>query len=218
MGVLQRRRLSVEPIILEYAPDVVVHFDAIDNTGGSGHDPTYLNWRDLASGYEFIQHSIGNGSLIPFEDYYFQFNGANYFVKGGLAAHPWSTMEIVLEGASGVQCIFASTGNDNGLIHTKNGRIIFGQNHAVLAQEGFHTYAWNGTTTFIDGTQSVSSASSSWSILRSWIIGGGSNYYNDASYKYTGKVCSIRLYDRALSADEIAKNALVDKIRFGIGS
>ena len=217
MGALERRRLSVEPIILEYAPDVVVHFDAIDNTGGNGHDPNYLNWKDLASGYEFIQHSINNGSLIPFEDYYFQFNGANYFSKS-LAAHPWSTMEVVLEGASGEQCVFASTGNANGLIHTKNGKVIFGTNHAVLAQSGLHTYAWNGTTTFIDGTQSVSSDYNSWSVLRDWIIGGGSNYFNVASYKYTGKVCAIRLYDRALSADEIAKNSLVDKIRFGIGS
>jgi len=217
MGALQRRRLLIEPITLEYAPDVVVHFDAIDNTGGSGHDATYLNWRDLASGYEFIQNSVNGGSLIPFEDYYFKFNGANYFTKTGLSSHPWSTMEVVLEGASLEQCVFASTGNANGLIHTRNGRVIFGTNHAVLAQDGLHTYAWNGTTTFIDGTQSVSSASNSWSVFRNWIIGGGSNYYSGTTYKYTGKVCSIRLYDRALSSEEIAQNALVDRSRFGIG-
>ena len=47
-----------------------------------------------------------------------------------------------------------------------------------------------------------------------WITVG--DRYNDSSVPFTGKVFSIRVYDRVLSKEEISYNYMIDKERFGL--
>ena len=47
-----------------------------------------------------------------------------------------------------------------------------------------------------------------------WITVG--DRYNDSSFPFTGKVFSIRVYDRVLSQEEISYNYMIDKERFGL--
>ena len=57
-------------------------------------------------------------------------------------------------------------------------------------------------------------ASESWSSTSSYPIAFG--FYGNNAYRMKGKIYSIRIYNRALTQDEINHNYMVDKVRFGI--
>lgn len=198
-----------------YTSGLALHLDAIDNTGGNGHDATYMDWKDKTSNaYEFIQYPTD--SKKAFNNNYFDFDNSHYFMLTG-STRSWKTVEIVLSDVSGgTTCVFqtAATGqNPIGTVSTKSNAVLFhaGGAKSVAKQDGIHTYACDGTNVYVDGVvQSPANVTISLSGLTNWRVGG----YASGSYKAVCNVHAIRCYDKVLTADEIAFNASIDRVRF----
>lgn len=214
VGLRRRTMITAESGIdpnTPYTTGLGLHLDAIDNTGGSGHDSTYYNWRDIVSGIEFVQ------SPSPYKEFNsnnFKFDNSHYFKANNQTKKSWGTLEIVINGYSGTQVVFQTAGSGQalGIASTKNNAVLFGAGgtKSVAYQDGIHTYTCDGTNVYVDGIKKSSAGvTASWS-QDGWVIGT----WNPLSYKYTGYVYAVRGYDRVLTEEEIAFNASIDKARF----
>ena len=61
----------------------------------------------------------------------------------------------------------------------------------------------------------ITSTSDGWSQSAPHYIHIG-RYANDGGWRFAGEICAIRIYNRALTEEEIKHNYEIDKIRFGL--
>lgn len=83
---------------------------------------------------------------------------------------------------------------------------------AVVTQGGVYVYE-NGTLSKSSSSTSSTPVAACFGTSAPYII-GGENQRSNMSIR--GELCAVRIYSRALSADEIAHNYKIDKVRFNL--
>lgn len=234
-NILMRRALMTGEADLfpQYVQDGLAFcLDGIKNTP-NGHDPNSPYWVDLAKpteGYLYNASAVIAGKYcIP--------NGAFYrqVISDGSSANIFSvgdsqTVEFVIDVVDNNnerQWLVGRAANaqGNSTIYFYNGepRIVFGTRTSnarqVSVQSGIHTYAspsFTADTVYVDGVGVVPvlSAYSASASSRSTIF-----YYRSGNASpNVSKIYAIRIYSRSLTADELAQNARIDRLRFGSGA
>lgn len=236
--------VTENPTILGYVSDgLMALWDGIKNAGmDAEHDSSTKNWVDVVSGKTLTP--AGDGSGYAFADKYLNITatasgnqertGVALSLDGfGLTR----TVEILFQTeATAAQFIANMTGDTsttaNGLhlfgITPSDGTLLmkgneadgrFAVQDATAVVLGSATYDSNNACTgYINGqaatiSSNVHSFSIKGSLERSLLLVGSSYYYS-----FKGKIFSIRIYNRELTAAEIAANYANDVARFGLGA
>lgn len=219
---------------------LLAHWDAIDNTG-NGHDATQLNWVDLVDGHTLTP--LATPATISVGENCYVFSPAavgnsvpnNYNVLVTPHFGETKTVEIVFEydTSNTAGCCFGFfTGQDSlpkaqqhlvAYSVSKNAVTFYNDtadgSYSVPNIGDAHSFSatyGDGCVGYINGQPATRS-----SITNSWSTSGSSGYNRiivggSASFSFKGKIYSIRLYNRVLSASEIARNHSVDVDRFGL--
>lgn len=220
-----------------YITDGLIHrWDGIDNTG-SGHNSSATAWADLVG-----DANLTITGSITWGDSYASFPAigttGNYMRsatdKATTAAG--KTVEIVIAPDGTDTATVAQLSNDNAAY----GKItVYSDNTVGVKGDSGYTYETGVSsitgvkhigavfgsspttqTVYVNGAAvSLSSKSHSMRYANScFVVGGSMRYTTDtqAGYSFKGKVYAIRIYDRNLSADEIAQNYATDVSRFSL--
>lgn len=219
---------------------LVAHFDGIENAGVRHHSETLANWKNLKSG---TSDAVLPEGLFTIADDHMSFDRAVATATGLACAS--STAPITLDAcvkatsAPGVNALPFLTVVNRGMIgydsRNNYGYILYAPNSSSWGSTK-NFYEWFGTFSY------AAKAYDRQSVAGICKIGASANasalYNNGAKVDYRanwtsavmdapdGKVIighttvsydvySARIYDRELSADEIAVNANIDEIRFG---
>ena len=197
----------------DYVQDgLVAHWDAIDNAGRGVHDSNATNWVNLVD---------GGMDLIVDKGVW---GASELYCDGVLAAHgtgtlDYATLEIAFVNAStGANAWLFSNGISK-YCALATGRVQWCNNRGIttfsFSNAGRHTLSWvNDKAAYIDGASTpYGNYNDTWNV--------GPNYVHlglrtsDNKWPFGGKYYSIRAYNRELTAEEIAVNAVVDTTRFG---
>lgn len=223
MSVLRRRGLLKEESggggdISDYVQDGIIFWlDGIENTR-SGHNAAATKWESLVSS----SHDVTYNSAKVISDKYCIPNGQSTMEKVVNGITTTSTIEVVLEyvAAGTYQMIIPWRGNNYGttwILKAQN-MIAFSasnnnQSKGILLQSGINTYAACGKSLmYLNGQQtSIVSNSETWGSTLTRQL-----FYYTAQYPAScvSKIYAIRVYNRALTAAEILKNAQLDAARF----
>lgn len=232
-----------EKQINPYVTDgLIAMWDGIWNTSFNNHDQNATTWIDLVGNNVVTTTATTAPTTL---DNGFRFNGSQYFtvtpddniksvgtnqhditVEIGFNANPQNTSNqgLLGFGTSSARNIWMFFGNPpTSTSSTLNAQL---QNSSSLR-------LWYSRGVFPSGTKRHVVFSSSSTTISGWLdgiklsstptigrqtslgtsfigrIGGYNNFYGDIYF--------IRIYNRALTEDEIAANYAVDKIRYGIG-
>lgn len=210
---------------------LVARFDAIDNTG-NGHDGTATTWKDLVGSYDI---TVPSGKAT-WDSNALVLDGSQSNNIYPLTAWPTSatrTVEIVFVptaiSGSGVVANVGKEGNGRclWLVDGENAvAVVNSSEKAYLSPLSALTairqlsvsYSGNYATShvFINGQETTSRGPTSHSMNNSsqnLVIGaqGGSG-----NYVFVGKIYAIRIYDRVLTAEEVAQNLSVDAEKYGL--
>ena len=214
--MLDRRRalMAQEPAAGGYITDgLVFHLDGLIHDESSWMDTVGLKTFSPVSG---TTYSWNNGLVIS--------GGA--FISSS-APIQYGTIEVVYTQPTLATAIIAMVGN-NSSVATGSGKVVVysdgtfgfpaqgGANNGKTYTNatGQHYIAFNGTTAFANGAEaSLSNKTHSFGSFSS-VMEIGRN--SDKNYKFSGTIHAIRVYNRALSAAEIAYNYSVDVDRFGL--
>lgn len=225
----------------DYIQDgLVAMWDGIENAGWGVHDPNATVWKDFTgNGYDM---TINAGSTIGY-DYIAH---ATKWVAGigKSKSIPFTACEAVFlirQGVLSTACVGLSSGRGNYTYIVADGAARIG-----IGQRGYNTNNYAGFDVpeiFVGARCSVSvnysfgkyfGAKEAYLNSAPVTIAFGDVYpYNNAGVafavggRYQGSldpssiqtgayVCNIRLYSRALTAEEIAYNYNIDKQRFGL--
>lgn len=212
---------------------LVAWYDGINNTA-EGHNSEATTWYD-SSGNE--KTGTLNGGVWGHN--YLSFNGTSDWVSLGVQNYDTPTVEIVYE-------VTAASGTSQYLIaNVENGGygIYVDSNATALVNSIYVTgnadYS-NAYTNQITGTKNTASLTYDGSILKEYyngsektvelvtgtikspesntilVLGGNPSGSTVSSGYFNGKIYAVRIYNRALSAEEIEENYQTDKIRFGL--
>lgn len=205
---------------------LINQWDGIENAGVGTHNAAAVVWKDLKGGLDLtlcgkgVWNEEGNGLSV---------NGCS--AKGVSATSGYRTIEVVYK-MSGGRILFAS-GNSSARF------VLFDSASAPGTQAYFDgsrvtryipTSLDSGAPRTIAATYDESPAvtavysrglpdTSGKTMSNGWVLGDGKVMIGDraaagTSYAWQGIVYSIRLYDRELTAEEIAANSKVDLLRF----
>lgn len=199
---------------INYIQDgLVFHLDGINK----GDDET--KWTDLIGGIYFPLNT-----LTTVNDDNIQFKG-NTFITGNkniIVPFTEGTIEVCLDGNSGNGCIFMNPNNQalSFMIYnsgytikpsgTSNNQFKMGN-----YKYGKFTGSFISSLGLVNGNKLTTMAKDNWQPNNTYPTIGGRN--TRTRYYYTGKVYSIRLYNRQLTEDEMLHNQQVDNIRFNLG-
>lgn len=216
---------------------LVAMWDGIENAGWGEHDPNATVWKDLVGNrdgdIDYAKVSIGDKSIIfdnssrviPVNSVpstigavqcCAKFNGFNsnnsvlqipFFTSPRVAA----TYGVISSHDLPYNEVYVGQNSYEGGIYYRNE--IFGNTR---------TYTINGRADYdvviLPDVQRIGTSS--------FVFGSGAQYYGlfgrnygpDSANQYTplGDVYNLRIYSRTLTADEIAANYAIDKIRFNL--
>ena len=215
------------PTARDYVQDGLTHmWDGIENAGWGVHDDTTLTWYDLIG---LVNPTIKSG-LNTWGSCYSKLENSKSNRMNWYAATNISPVFI--------EAVFMVDGNPAGGV---NGIVSAGANSSVRKPELMIVSAKgtlcfggdNGRTTDIsDRYGEIISASFRCLNDGKWYVDGvlqsvatgtqatnGSNVYlqiGSAWNGLNGKIYCVRTYGRTLSAEEVAANYAIDKVRFGI--
>ena len=220
---------------------LIMQFDGIDNVGTGTHDSNATVWKDLIAANKgaYDMTLTANGSWTANAMYADGGGaGATGTVPTGLSPR---TMEVSFDGSTGWSGIIYSSGiyanvknKDTGITALKmlwhvapfSGSVVFGGNCNAFApgpdHSGLQTLCWikDAPAGFQNGTnltmQSISDGynHSVHRCAKQTVGAMGTNTVRSSSYPGVVTMYEIRFYNRMLSADEIAFNSNIDKIRF----
>lgn len=231
-----RRVNAYSDIINGYISDgLVLWYDGINNNGNSNHTSNYsvTTWKNLAN-------SSYNGTLKnspTWYDNYLSFNGTNNWVSIAQMNYSTTTQEVVTQKTSSTGSNEYIVGNQqnmgNGIIYSKNGYVIsdyyingsFRNIDApyTLNKINSNSVSYDGSSlnTYSSGTIANSlsisgaiSAPTGNTLMALGVNPYGSTY--DAGTFFKGNIYSVRIYNRALTEEEILHNYNYDKQRFNI--
>ena len=224
--------------------DLVLHYDGIRNAGAdAAHDPAATTWKDLSpSGNDagtYIHSSASdNGAwgargFVFATDSYWQADArtsltGDFTMQVACDTTTWNMQNTKswpnLVGNNGAGAS-GSTDELSIFYHKGNKRLSTKFLAAYLEQ---HLPDWNckyatlvrsgSTASLFDGTTpNFVSTSKTGDIGADILIGSGTTDKNDSGSgdrRFTGTIYSVRVYDKALSADELAWNRALDEARF----
>lgn len=225
---------------LGYITDGLIHrWDGIDNTS-SGHDSSVTTWKDLIGSYDLDFGDTTSG--LAWNSNSITFNGATnsylWSTTGNIESAVNKTVEIVLEPSqSAVQtvaqpfCEGTSTTDAIGKVNifadntvSTQGKSAVTYNTGLSATTAVRSIVGTFTSTpavnkvYVNGSEaSVSSKTHSMkNTYNRMIVGASKSSDSNNGYQFTGKIYAIRIYNRNLSAEEIAQNYATDVQRFGL--
>lgn len=199
----------------DYVQDgLIAMWDGIENAGWGTHDPNATVWKDLVGDIDFptdnlqiggnyvklIGESVDSGKEPPVSNFIesviaVETNGIIYIDNSTTRHRLWTT-----DNAIGHNYYF-----DRPAISYANSGNLF----SVSMPFG-GTVDINGKNSYINGkVASVETTSSPYGYNAHNTVGVG-------FFGFVGKVFSIRVYSRALTADEIAANYAIDEERFNL--
>ena len=191
-------------------------FDGIDNAGAGTHNPTAAVWKDLAGTRDLALTQYGsftNGIALHCA-------GTAYAAGPADAYADYNTIELSCDLGSQMKYVFCSGDNNNSRMFA-----VYAPNKFLVQTDegGWETTGdrptmsatYSGATPvghFSNGEAATKNGSDRWGGRGGKMtVGCG---YNTSTHGYSGNVYLIRLYDRALSQDELRFNAAIDSIRF----
>lgn len=198
-------------------------FDGKENAGFGVHDPNATIWVDLKSGKNL---TVNDGCIW----------GNNFFNPNGYGTtgpdlSGYYTIEVCVKHESGVGLFNASGYSWNVILFTEGNLVRFTSRSGRLVtpfSTGVamtHSASGSGGIYFVNNTAYINGVSSSrtqnanfTTVKGSGRIGGFTA--SDIGYgkidQFYGEIYCLRAYSRALSANEIAANAAIDKERFNL--
>jgi hypothetical protein len=219
---------------------LIAQWDAIDNVGAGFHDPGAKVWKDLAGNYDLALLPKGSWSA---DGRSLTVYGAAAVCSNSLPAYktievvykmkkPGGRLLFCSGGTSQVSdfrfVVFNRDGETSGLTGYFSGAWKVPAPHVVwdsfdpsavrsmaATYNNGEAYADNGNVAavYADGV-----ARDDGSADTSWGLGDGHIMIGDraeaGAYPWFGEVYTIRIYSRALSAEEIAANHAIDEARF----
>ena len=218
------------PTARDYVQDGLIGlWDGIENAGWGVHDPSATTWKDLSghgydlscfNSYEWLDSAVKlSGGSRPI------YRPHTIIGKLGADAH----VSIVAEAESNGGVIFgAGQGPENSAIvftRRSNGAFVqiansssAGIKNIVPFSETLFSIAVNYSSgdiaySEVNGIQKNPYYSFGGTYCSTLCVGDRAN---DSSVPFTGKVHTIRIYSRVLTAEEIAHNYKIDKARFNL--
>ena len=208
---------------------LVSQWDAIDNEGTGVHNPSATVWKDLKGNRDLTLQ--GNGAWRRGLAFYTSGPGA----VGTNAAPKYLTIEVLCKVANGSARILFWSGNDRAryvlfdhnltspycrgyfdgsakseTVKTPYTRVKRGMPVSLVAT---YDNADNVTGIVHDGVQrAYDTMYNGWNPGHTGIVLG--DRQTTSNYPWTGEIYSIRLYDRVLTPEEIARNYQIDVKRF----
>ena len=240
-GKIGARRMVKNWTARDYVQDgLIAMWDGIENAGWGVHDPNATVWKDLCGTKDLALTSAS--SWTPKGAYG---NGSNYIAgltgaDNAIALENCKTIQIVFswnkQFVSGKSCAFIFSNAiddwgrtifaDNQLapVGIKGGRSISGIYGPTIPFENYTTnsialitaiYSSNTLTNpspfMLNDRAYTSRGQNNRSAQRGLVLGG-----NTWQYNLIGEIFDVRIYSRALTADEIAANYAIDKLRFNL--
>ena len=210
-------RLS-ENNILDYVSNgLVLLLDGVKNTR-NGHSTSTNVWEDLSGNNNdlTLENVVQNSNNM-----YFNGNDSKMYSEKALDV---VSVEIVLEleekngyvyiasFGSYLKSMAWSVESDKGFSLGHMKKKYFVEN---LYKKNSISVQYNPDLMYLNSERLTNNlASESCSSTSSYPIAFG--FYGNNAYRMKGKIYSIRIYNRALTQDEINHNYMVDKVRFGI--
>lgn len=196
-------------------------FDGIDNAGTGTHNPDAAAWKDLAGTRDLALTQYGsftNGIALHCAGTAYAAGPADAYTADAYTTY--GTIELSCDLGSQMKYVFCS-GDDN---NTRMFAVYSPNKFLVKTGDGewettgdrpTMSATYSGATPvghFSNGEAATKNGSDTWGARgKSMAVGAGSA---NSSHFYIGNVYLIRLYDRALSQDELRFNAAIDSIRF----
>lgn len=220
---------------------LMLHLDAINNVGqgDNNHSSTTTVWKDLSgNGNDGTLQKFANNS---WNTNYLTFDGVDDWVKLGKMNYEKITIEVVMEHIThtntetDIICNYERAGCGLSIYdpytyqHTKHGFTIFvnGNYHGALSKSNVQDEKkyilagnYDGETIkfWENGEKTQTSQKGTMSLPSGTIMALGSNPSGDlADGNFLhGKIYSVRIYNRALTDEEVMNNYEVDKERFDV--
>lgn len=175
-----------------------------------GHDST--KWLDLVGGLEFPFENVTKGTNKV------TFNGSGIMKCTTNKSFPQSTytIEIVAKNTSGSLTFVPATANN--VLGSVGGRFFCdGSNRGgqYCTNPSFDRLFSSGSSVYINGRKMVLHSYNTWTPNSGFISIGGRSASD--SYRWSGDLYGIRIYNRKLSESEILQNQGIDNTRFGFG-
>ena len=187
---------------------LILHLDGIDYGNQSG------KWIDLVDGVEF---SV-SGDVVKGDNSFVFTNG--YISAPVSLTNKIVTVEAVIKPASNdYMLLLMNSSFDKTIAFNRNCKIQFNGNQSAakcvsVPINKISSLSSDYSSVFLNG-EAVNQflSTESWNTADSQTLIGR---YRTAHYAYIGNIYSLRIYDRLLTAQEIARNFAVDKARFSI--
>ena len=215
---ISNSKVISETASMDYVQDgLVLLLDGIQNIRG-GHSTSTNVWEDLSgNNYDVTMKNI----TINDNNMYFNGNDSKIYSEKALDV---VSVEIVLELEEKNRYVYiASFGSnsksmawspveDKGFSLGNVKKRYFVEN---LYKKNSISVQYNPDLMYLNSEKLTNNlAGESWSSPSSYPIAFG--FYGNNAYRMKGKIYSIRIYNRALTQDEINHNYEMDKKRFGI--
>lgn len=211
---------------------LMLHYDAINNTG-EGHSDDTTTWVDLSgNGNDGIMHNVlwgDNGAV---------FNGENSWVNCGELNSDYQTITgtfSVNRVTGNWQCIIGNWQNGGGGIAIDTNGTTFGGEYYINGyKDNYQTNIEIGKTYYgaitYNGDEMVIYLNGNriYGITTSGVIGQPQNnvvmalgtnpepVHSNNNQFFDGKIYSAKVYNRALTAEEIRQNYEIEKEKYGI--
>lgn len=205
-------------IPIPYVSDgLVAAWDGEYNTGVS-HDDNAPNWIDCVNGF------VLNGVNPQWGDKYSLFEVSSYFSGTDSSVFSQNYVEIVVKLAASLGRIYRIRAYDTSpnilCFHSSNGIAIAttaNNSFAVATKDTLLSYHVDYSTHNLWCNGVALSPSGTYSEPNSGLYTIGASYWR-GNYRdfFAGKIYCVRIYNRQLTAEEIAYNYNVDKERFGL--
>lgn len=227
--------------ISDYTNDgMILHYDGINNVGQGDkkHDLNATTWKNLCEDTNAQHDGVLSPTGITWGNDYLYFDGLDDWVNAGVINTDYQTIEVVVSIDSNKNynsCIIGDWENGGGGIAASTGKKFFSK---YYINEQYYTndnsvnmfdlikkyvltitYDGNRITTYINGEQLIDSTTVS-GVIKSnntvMALGVDPQSNTATGHFLNGKIYSARVYNHALTADEVKQNYNTDKIRFNI--
>ena len=227
----RRGATAKAPTARDYVQNgLIAMWDGIENAGWGTHDLSATTWKDLIGSADASLQSSGSWG-----DCSLLCAGGTLAAKDGSPIDTFRSMEICLKrtGTATAFVAVVSSGNGNGVLVVKD-NLSFGFGYYSntryypptneISSGATISGVWdNNPASSADVAAYVNGASVARSATESnpGFGSGGTVAFGarqDGARPFTGEIYCVRLYNRALTAAEIAANYAVDAQRFNLSS
>ena len=193
------------------------HWDGLDNAGLGVHDASSTTWSNLVSGAQALTVKTGVWS----DDALMCKDSAAAAV--GATTHNYNTLETLLRNMkSGESSVVFSGGLSGRYLGLAGDRVMW-ENYKATTDftryvTGRHALTWtsvNGGSAYVDGDAvHYGEYNDTWGYGPAYVQVGGRA--GTTSNNMSGDFYAIRAYSRSITPLEVAYNAKIDRVRYGL--